>query len=68
MAAHACPDCDTPHDGNCSVCHGKGKTLREKISDTVIVFGHESPCPACTGSGDCPTCGGAGETEAGGES
>jgi DnaJ-class molecular chaperone len=68
MATHPCPDCDSAGDGNCSVCHGKGKTLGEKISDAVIVFGHESACSACGGGGHCPTCGGTGEVEVGGES
>ncbi len=68
MTTQTCPDCDSPADGNCSVCHGKGKTLRERISADVIVFGPESACSACGGSGDCPTCGGTGEIEAGGES
>jgi hypothetical protein len=68
MATQTCPNCDFPGDGKCSVCHGKGKALRERISEDVIVFGHESPCSACGASGDCPTCGGTGEMEAGGES
>jgi DnaJ-class molecular chaperone len=68
MATQTCPDCDSPGDGNCSACRGKGKTLREKISDAVIVFGHESICSVCGGSGDCLTCGGTGEMEAGGGS
>lgn len=68
MPTQTCPDCDSPGDGNCSVCHGKGKTLLEKISDTVIVFGRESACAVCGGSGDCPTCDGTGEIETGGES
>ncbi len=37
MTTHTCPDCDSG-DGNCSVCHGKGKTLGERISDTVVVL------------------------------
>ena len=68
MTDHTCPDCDSPGNGNCSVCHGKGKTLGEHISDAVIVFAHESVCSACDGSGDCATCGGTGELEVGGES
>ncbi len=63
MATDTCPDCDSPGDGNCSVCHGKRRTLGEKISDAVIVFGHESDCSACGGSGDCLTCGGTGEAD-----
>lgn len=68
MANHICPDCDSDGDGNCSVCHGKGKTLGEHISGTVIIFGHESACSACSGSGDCQTCGGTRELELGCES
>lgn len=68
MVNLTCPDCDSAGDGNCSVCHGKGKSLREHISDAVIVFGHESICSACGGSGDCQTCRGTGEIEVGGES
>ena len=68
MLAHTCPDCDSPGDGNCRRCHGKGKMPREKISDAVILFGQESACSACGGSGDCPTCSGTGEIEIGGES
>jgi DnaJ-class molecular chaperone len=68
MTTHTCLDCDSPGDGNCSVCHGRGKSLRERISETVLAFGYESVCSACRGSGDCPTCGGIGEIEVGGES
>jgi DnaJ-class molecular chaperone len=68
MATGACLDCDSAGDRNCSPCHGSGKTLREHLSDAVVVFGHESSCSACGGSGHCPTSGGSGEVEVGGES
>jgi DnaJ-class molecular chaperone len=51
MANHTRRDCDSAGDGNCSACHGKGRTLREHLSDAVVVFGHESSCSACGGSG-----------------
>lgn len=60
MAAHTCHDCDFAGDGNCSVCHEKGKAQRKKGSGAV-------KCSACDGSGHCPTCGGSGEVEVGGE-
>lgn len=34
LATHICLSCDYPGDGNCSVCHGTGKTLRDESSDT----------------------------------
>jgi hypothetical protein len=67
MATHTCLDCDSPGDGNCSVCHGKGKILVGQIPGEFGVFGHESSCSACSGSGHCQTCGGTGETDVGGE-
>jgi DnaJ-class molecular chaperone len=68
MTTLTCPDCDLPGDGDCSVCHGKGKTLGERLLGSVALFGDESTCSACGGSGHCPTCGGIGEIEIGGES
>jgi DnaJ-class molecular chaperone len=67
MATQTCPDCDTPGDGNCPLCHGKGKVLEDELSATTA-FRYESPCSACHGSGECRTCGGLGEIEIGGES
>jgi hypothetical protein len=60
MATHTCHDCDFAGDGNCPVCHGKGKKQGKK--------GASAKCAACDGSGHCPTCGGSGEVEVGGES
>jgi hypothetical protein len=68
MTSRVCFDCDSAGDGNCSACHGGGKTLRQHLSDTIVVFGQDSSCSACGGSGFCPTCGGTGEVEVGGES
>ena len=67
MATQTCPDCDTAGDGNCPVCHGKGKIPTEEIPGTLNAFGYESSCSACRGSGECQTCGGMGEIEVGGE-
>lgn len=67
MATQTCHACDSPGDGNCPVCHGKGKTLGDEIPGAFDVFGHESPCSACAGSGECQTCGDMGEIEVGGE-
>lgn len=68
MATHTCADCDFAGDGNCSVCHGKGKTPGSGISDASNAYGQASSCSACGGSGECQTCGGLGEVEVGGES
>jgi len=59
------PDCDHPGDGNCAVCHGKGKVLADELPGTVVVFGYEASCSACGGSGECQICGGMGEIEVG---
>ncbi len=67
MGPQTCPDCDSPGDGNCSVCHGKRKMPTEEISAASSAFGFESACSACQGSGECQTCGGMGEIEVGGE-
>lgn len=67
MITLTCHDCDSHGDGNCSVCHGTGKALREKLLGTVVEFLDESVCSTCSGSGHCPTCGGMGEIEIGGE-
>ena len=61
-----CPDCDgvkiTPGinegDGNCSVCHGSGKTAMDEFVEGFL--GGESECDNCNGTGVCPTCGGTG--------
>ena len=66
MATQTCPDCDQPGDGNCVVCHGKGKIVTDE-SSAANAFGYESSCSACGGSGQCQTCGGMGEIEVGGE-
>jgi DnaJ-class molecular chaperone len=68
MTTLTCPDCDLPGDGDCSACHGRGKTLGERLLGTVAELVDESTCSACGGSGHCPTCGGIGEIEVGGES
>jgi len=65
MTTLTCPDCDLPGDGDCSACHGRGKT---RTSGSVVLFADQSACSACEGSGHCPTCGGIGEIEVGGES
>ncbi len=67
MATQTCPDCDSAGDGNCSVCHGKGKIPAEEIPGILDAFRYESPCSACHGSGECQTCRGMGEVEVGGE-
>jgi DnaJ-class molecular chaperone len=67
MATQTYCDCDSPGDGNCSVCHGKGKIFGDEIPGSFDILGYESSCPACGGSGECQTCGGMGEIEVGGE-
>ena len=67
MTTLTCPDCDLPGDGDCSVCHGKGKTLGDRLLGKVALF-DDGSCSACGGSGHCATCGGIGEIEIGGES
>ena len=67
MATLTCPDCDSPSDGNCPVCHGKGKTPGDAISGGFDVLVYESSCSVCGGSGECQTCGGFGEIEIDGE-
>ena len=67
MATQTCLACDSPGDGNCPVCHGKGRILGEEIPGAVDVLGLEAACSACSGSGECQTCGGTGEIEVGGE-
>lgn len=66
MSTKICPDCDSPGDGNCPECHGKGHILEDEIPATLHAFGN-SYCSACRGSGVCQTCGGMGEVEVGGE-
>jgi len=61
-----CPDCDgvkispilDEGDGNCSVCHGSGKTVMDEFVEGFL--GGESEGSNCNGSGICPTCGGTG--------
>ena len=55
MSTQVCPDCDTPGEGTCRHCHGRGKILGE--SDV------ETPCQKCNESGVCPTCDGIGMEE-----
>jgi DnaJ-class molecular chaperone len=65
MPSSACPDCDVPGEGNCSRCHGRGKTVPD---ESFGRFHAEITCPLCKGNGACPTCGGTGEIDARGES
>ena len=65
MATHICPDCDIPGQGNCRLCHGKGKILPGKLFGKIR---DEMPCPRCRGTGNCPTCRGFAVIEAEGES
>jgi DnaJ-class molecular chaperone len=67
MATLTCPDCDSPGDGNCPVCHGKGKVPGDAVPVAFDVLAHESSCSMCRGSGECQTCGGMGDLEIGGE-
>jgi DnaJ-class molecular chaperone len=67
MVTITCHDCDSHGDGNCSVCHGTGKTLDEGLLGTIVEFFHLSRCSACRGTGHCRTCGGIGQIEIGGE-
>jgi len=61
------PDGDSPGDGNCPACHGKGKVTGNPIPGGFDVLVYETSCSACVGSGECQTCGGFGEIEIGGE-
>jgi hypothetical protein len=65
MTSHVCIDCDSPGDGNCSMCHGSGRSGGESYSASS---GSESSCYSCGGSGHCAKCEGSGEVEVGGES
>jgi hypothetical protein len=67
MSTHMCHDCDSPGDGNCSMCHGSGKTAGETYSAASSGFGSDSSCSYCGGSGHCQKCEGSGEVEVGGE-
>jgi len=67
MTTQTCTACDFPGDGNCPVCHGKGKIPGVKIPGAFDELGQESSCSVCGGSGECQTCGGMGEIEIGGE-
>jgi hypothetical protein len=69
MVTQACSVCDFPGDGNCSVCHGKGKVPGAEIPGAFYEFRHESSCSCsvCGGTGECQSCGGTGEFDVGGE-
>jgi DnaJ-class molecular chaperone len=67
MSAHACLDCDSPGDGHCAVCHGKGRIPEDTVAGAFGVLGHDLSCPSCDGSGHCQKCDGSGEVEVGGE-
>jgi hypothetical protein len=67
MSVHMCIDCDSPGDGNCSVCHGFGKIAGEGYSLSTRGFDSDSSCASCGGSGLCQKCEGSGEVEVGGE-
>lgn len=67
MATQTCSACDSPGDGNCPACHGKGKIPGAEIPGAFDELGQESSCSVCGGSGECQTCGGQGEIEVGGE-
>jgi len=66
MSTHMCIDCDSPGDGNCSMCHGSGRASGESYS-AAGDFASEYTCSTCAGSGHCSKCGGSGELEVGGE-
>jgi hypothetical protein len=67
MSTHVCIDCDSPGDGNCSACHGSGRTGGESYSTASGGYGSEFSCASCGGSGHCSKCEGSGEIEIGGE-
>jgi DnaJ-class molecular chaperone len=64
MTTLTCHNCDSPGDGSCPVCHGKGKIAGDEIFGGL---GAEASCSMCGGSGECQTCDGTGEIEVGGE-
>jgi len=64
MATLTCHNCDSPGDGYCAACHGRGKPAGDELR---AAFGDDSSCSMCGGSGECQTCGGTGEIEVGGE-
>jgi hypothetical protein len=64
MATLTCHNCDSPGDGYCAACHGRGKPAGDEMR---AAFGDDSSCSMCSGSGECQTCGGTGEIEVGGE-
>lgn len=63
MSTHVCIDCDSPGDGNCSACHGSGRSG----GGYSAASGSETSCSHCDGSGLCSKCEGSGEIEVGGE-
>ena len=65
MSTHTCSYCDSPGDGNCSACHGTGKS--NENSYVLAASEHASSCSVCSGTGECQQCGGTGEIEVGGE-
>jgi hypothetical protein len=67
MSTHVCIDCDSPGDGNCSACHGSGRTGGESYSAASGGYGSEFSCASCGGSGHRSKCEGSGEIEIGGE-
>jgi len=67
MSTHVCLDCDSPGDGNCSVCHGAGRIAGVSYATASGGYGSEPSCSACDGTGHCPKCEGSGEIEVGGE-
>jgi len=64
MTTLSCHNCDSPGDGYCASCHGRGKPTGDELR---AASGDESSCSMCGGSGECQTCGGTGEIEVGGE-
>jgi hypothetical protein len=64
MTTQTCHNCDSPGDGYCAACHGRGKSGGDEMH---AAFGDDSSCSMCGGSGECQTCGGSGEIEVGGE-
>ena len=45
MSTQTCTGCDSPGNGNCPACHGKGKILGAEISGASYGPGQESPVP-----------------------